>query len=206
MRRSSLSNSFGALAVLSMLVSQVGAQSPRRPANLHQSISAAQEDGHMVSWVVLSKSYVALDEKKLRATLDEAFPGEFLPQRDQGSFIVEGPVPPAQFLIQSRVPGASGVFMLNSVPGPYTRFSDFDTFIRDRTIRQQARAQRSWLSIDLMAKHSNSSESEAYRFIGRALAKLAPKDAAYLVHPTRRIIVPFDEGVRQRLERGEQIP
>lgn len=149
---------------------------------------------------------MALDENKLRATLDEAFPGEFLPQRDQGSFIVEGPIAPAQFLIQSRVPGASGVFMLNSVPGPYTRFSDFDKFFPDRTIRRQARAQRSWLSIDLMAKHSNSTEGEAYRFVGRVLAKLAPRDAAYLVHPTRHIVVPFDEGVRRRLENGEQVP
>jgi len=160
----------------------------------------------MVSWVVLSKSYVELDEKKLRAKLDEAFPGEFLPPRDQGSFVVEGPVAPAQFLIQSRVPGASGVFMLHSVPGPYTRFSDFDTFIGDRTLRRQARAQRSWLSIDLMTKHSNSTKAEAYRFISRALAKLAPSDAAFLVHPTRRIVIPFDEDVRRRLKSGEQVP
>ena len=160
----------------------------------------------MVSWVVLSKSYLALDENKLRARLDEVFPGEFLPPRDQGSFVVEGPVPPAQYLIQSRISGANGVFMLNSVPGPYTRFSDFDKFIQDRTMKRHARAQRSWLSIDLMAKHSGATESEAYRFIGRVLAKLAPQDAAYLVHPTRRIIIPFDKEVRRRLERGEQIP
>jgi hypothetical protein len=92
------------------------------------------------------------------------------------------------------------------VPGSYTHFSDFDKFIRDRTMKRRARAQQAWLSIDLMAKHSGATESEASRFIGRALAKLAPTDAAYLVHPTRRIVVPFNDAVRRRLESGEQMP
>jgi hypothetical protein len=179
---------------------------PRHPANLHQSSSTPHAERHMVSWVILSNSYVELTEDKLRVKLDEAFPGEFVPQRDQGSYVVEGPVEGAQFLIQSRIAGASGTFMLNSVPGPYTLFSDFTSSIRDRTIRRQARAQQSWLSIDLMMKHSDTTEDGAYRFIGRALAKLAPRDATYLVHPTRRIVVTFDETARRRLESGEQMP
>lgn len=158
----------------------------------------------MVSWVVLSKSYVALDAEKLRAKLDEAYPGEFLPQREQGSYVVEGPVERAQFLIQSRVANAAGTFMLNSVPGPYTKFSDFAKFIKDRAVARRARAQQSWLSIDLIAKHTT--EEDAYRFIGRALATLAPRDAAFLVHPTRHITVAFDEEVRRRLADGEQMP
>ncbi len=155
----------------------------------------------MVSWVVLSNSYVALDADKLRARLDQAFPGAFVPQREEGSFVVEGTVEGAQFLIQSRVAGASGTFMLMSVPGPYTAFSDFARFIKERAVRRQARAQQSWLSIDLMAKHTT--EDDAYRFIGRALAALAPRDAAYLVHPTRRIVIAFDDDVRRRLGSGE---
>ena len=158
----------------------------------------------MVSWDVLSKSYVELDAAKLRAKLDEVYPGEFVPQRNQGSFVVDGSVPGAQFLIQSRVANAAGTFMLNSVPGPYTAFSDFAKFIKDRTVRRQARAQRSWRSIDLIAKHTT--EEDAYRFIGRALAALAPRDAAYLVHPTRRITIAFDDDVRRRLANGEQMP
>jgi len=160
----------------------------------------------MVSWVVLSKSYVELDLDKLRAKLDEVFPGEFVPQRDEGCYVVEGPVKGAQFLIQSRVAGAGGTFMLNSVPGPYTVFSDFAIFIKDRTVKRQARAQRNWLSIDLIGKHSISTEDDAYRFIGRALAALAPRDASFLVHPTRRIVIAFDGEVRRRLGNGEQTP
>ncbi len=161
-------------------------------------------DGHMISWVVLSNSYVALDADKLRAKLDEAFPGEFVPQRDQGSFVVDGAVEGAQFLIQSRVPNAAGTFMLTSVPGPYTRFSDFAKHIKDKATRQAAQAQRNWMSVDLIAMHTT--ENDAYRFIGRALAVLAPHNAAYLVHPTRRVILAFDDDVRRRLASGEQRP
>jgi len=193
-------------AVPCAIASHAGAKSPRRPANLHQAVSISHEADHMVSWVMLSNSYVELDETRLRAVLDQAFPGEFVPQRDDASFVVEGPVAGVQFLVQSRVTGAAGVFMLNTVPGPYTRFSDFTKFIADQTVRKKAQTQRSWLSIDLMSKHSNSTEADAYRFIGRALAKLAPRDATYLVHPTRRVVIAFDEDVRRRLERGEQVP
>lgn len=193
------------LAALCVLITSPARAQSRRPANLHQSVSTAH-DSHMVSWVVLSNSFVELNEEKLRAKLDEAFAGAFLPQRNEKSFVVKGPVPEAQFLIQSRIAGAAGIFMLNTVPGPYTHFSDFDKFITDRATQRQARAQRSWLSIDLVKAHSNSTEADAYRFIGRALAKLAPRNAAYLVHPTRRVVIAFDEEVRRRLENGEQLP
>ena len=202
LRLTLLAATIAALAMAAL--DPAAAQSAQRPSNLHQSILTPQSGRDMVSWVVLSKSYVALDAADLRAKLDEAFPGEFVPQRDRGSFVVEGPVERAQFLIQSRVANASGTFLLNSVPGPYTEFSSFAKFIKDRATRRQARAQRCWLSIDLIAKHTN--EDDAYRFIGRALAVLAPPDAAYLVHPTRRIVIAFDDDVRRSLAKGEQRP
>ena len=158
----------------------------------------------MVSWVILSKSYVSLNLDKLRFILDEVFPGEFVPQREQGSFVIEGPVERAQFLIQSRVAGAAGMFMLNSVPGPYTMFSDFVRHIEDRKVARAAAALQNWLSIDLVAKHTT--EEDAYRFIGRALAVLAPRDTAYLVHPTRRTVIAFDDDVRRKLASGEPMP
>ena len=158
----------------------------------------------MVSWVVLSKSYVSLDVNKLRAKLDEAFPGEFVPQREQRSFVIEGPVERAQFLIQSRVVNAPGMFMLNSVPGPYTKFSNFAQHIEDRKIKRAVRAVQNWLSIDLIAKHTT--EEDAYRFIGRALAVLAPRDAVYLIHPTRHIVIAFDDDVRAKLANGKLMP
>lgn len=206
-----MGNHFPALLFLAALTlgaainsSPGAAKNSRRPPNLHQSVSPAHAGEHMVSWVILSRSYARLDADKLRAKLDEVFPGEFLPQREQGSFVVEGPVPEAQFLIQSRVPNAAGTFLCNSVPGPYTMFSSFARAIKDGALRRQVRSQQSWLSIDLIAKHTT--EEDAYRFIGRALARLAPADAAYLVHPTHFTVVAFDQDVRDRLAKGEQIP
>src|SRR5918994_2077468 len=77
----------------------------------HASETIAQQTSReMVSWVVLFDSDVEFTEDSLRAELDRLWPGQFLPERDNGSFVVEGAVPGAQFMIQSRVPGASGTF------------------------------------------------------------------------------------------------
>lgn len=165
-----------------------------------QADARASHRHEMVSWVLLYSAHSVFDVNDLRQKLDAAFPGEFLPQRDGKSFILDGPTP-GQFLIQSRIVGAAGLFMVMSVAAPYTQFSDFANFIDDPALRHQAVAQRNWLSIDLIAKATNP--NDAYRFIGRALARLAPADAAMLVHPTRPIVMTFDEST-QRLANGLQ--
>lgn len=93
------------------------------------------------------------------------------------------------------------MFHLYSVPGPYTVFSDFADHIEDAALRQLAEAQECWLSVDLIHKHTT--EQEAYRFIGKVLAKLAPPDAAVLVHPSRLVTLRFDDDVRRRLASSE---
>lgn len=165
----------------------------------------AQPSGNrqMVSWVVLSNTHVEFKLDQVRKKLDELYPGLFLPPRDKGNFLVAGPVP-GQFLIQSSAPAAAGTFLLQSVPGPYTKFSDFAAWITNLALRQKAEAQCCWLSVDLVIKHTT--EEDAYRFIGRLLAKLAPADAAVLVHPTKPIAIPFDDSVRRRLAADGQIP
>jgi hypothetical protein len=166
-----------------------------------QSNSMPQRDRKMVSWVVLSDTYVELSLEVLRKKLDEIYPGEFLPPRERGNFVVDGTVP-GQFLIQSAVSGEAGTFLLNSVPGPYSDVSDFARFIKDQTVRKKALAQRCRLSVDLISK---TSSTDAYRFIGRTAAKLAPGNAAFLVHPTDGTIIPFTEDLRRRLAGGQEI-
>ena len=53
----------------------------------------------MVSWVVLANTYVELGVDLLRAKLDEIYPGQFLPPRQNGNFVVNGPGP-GQLLVQ----------------------------------------------------------------------------------------------------------
>jgi hypothetical protein len=139
----------------------------------------------------------------LRKQLDQTYPGYFLPPREQGTFVVDGSVPGAEFLIQSDIPGAGGIFLLLSVPMPYTMFSDFAAHIADASLRQLAEAQTCWLSVDLI--HRDVPAHEAYRFIGGVLAQLAPPDAAALVHPSRLITVAFDDQVRRTLASGGQV-
>ncbi len=105
-------------------------------------------------------------------------------------------------MIQSNVAGAAGMFMLHAVPGPYTEFSNFAEFITDPDLRMRATSQRTWLGVDNM--HVHTTEAEAYRLIGAVLAKLAPPDAAMLVHPSMPIAVRFDEDIRRRLADGLQ--
>src|SRR5437879_5359415 len=120
--------------------------------------------GDMVSLVVLSNSFVELTLESLRESLDQIYPGHFLPPREQGSFVVEGNLPGGEFFIKSDVPGANGLFLLNTVPGPYTIFSDFADYIADPPLRRLAEDQTCWLSVDLA--HELTTEQEAYRFIG----------------------------------------
>jgi hypothetical protein len=162
--------------------------------------AARQEaEPDMIGWVVLSNSYVELTVDSVRATLDALYPGQFLPPNDR-NFVIEGGVADAQFMIQSNVAGAAGMFMLHSVPGPYTEFSDFAERIVEPGLRALAIAQQAWLSVDVM--HVHTTEAEAYRLIGALLAKLAPADAAVLVHPSKPIVMRFDSDVRSRLANG----
>lgn len=155
----------------------------------------------MVGWVVLSNTWVELTEATLRARLDRLYPGEFLPPRPHGTFVVEGPVAGAQFLITSAIAGATGMFMLHSVPGPYTEFSRFAEHIRDAALHRIAVAQQAWLGLDRV--HGDN-DDEAYRFIGKVLAELAPADAAALVHPERLTTLGFDAEVRRKLANGSR--
>jgi hypothetical protein len=107
----------------------------------------------------------------------------------------------AQFLINSAIPGATSMFMLHSVPGPYTEFSPFADHIRDAALRHIAVAQQAWLGLDRV--HGDKDE-EAYRFIGKVLAELAPADAAVLVHPERLVTFRFDAEVRRQLANGSR--
>jgi hypothetical protein len=81
-------------------------------------------------------------------------------------------------------------------------FSDFAEAITDPDLRALAVAQQAWLSVDAM--HVHTTVEEAYRLIGSLLAKLAPPDATVLVHPSKPIVMRFDDGVRSRLASGMQ--
>jgi hypothetical protein len=155
----------------------------------------------MISWVVLSRSYVDLKVDSLREKLDEVYPGQFLPPRDK-NFVIDGPAP-GQFLIKSNIAGAAGMFMLVSVRASYTEFSDFAEAIADPSLLRKIKAQCCWLSVDLIHRHTT--DEDAYRFIEQVLAKLAPSDAAFLVYPEKRITITFDDGIRRRLANGEKI-
>ena len=153
----------------------------------------------MISLIVLSMTPLDLSVDSLLARLDRAFPGEFLPPREKGTFVVKGPVAGAQFLINSVIAGAVGTFILNNVAGPYTEFSDFAARIADLDLRRLATAQEAWLSIDRIG---GSNLRDAYRFIGKALAELAPADAAVLIDGTSNGNWRFGPEIRRHLADG----
>jgi hypothetical protein len=150
---------------------------------------------------VLYDSDVELMVDSLRAELDRVWPGQFLPQRDDGSFVVEA-LMPEQFLIKSSVPGAQGLFMQHNVPGPYSEFSDLVDRIPDASLRDIAKAQGCWMSMNLV---SQSEAAGGYKFIGSVLARLAPPDTAVLMHPAHGTAVRFTADVRRRLAESGQV-
>lgn len=181
-------------------LSAAGAQSLSGSGGQSPAASGASPRREMISLVALSGSYVDLNVQSLSKALDELYPGKFVPLEQQANFVVGGPVP-GQFLVKSTIPGAAGMFMVQSVPAPYTEFSDFARFIADPSLRRKAQAQQCWLSIDLV--HMMTNKGEAYRFIATALAKLAPADAAVLVMPENNSAVVFTAELRSQLAGGQ---
>ena len=155
-------------------------------------------DDVMIGWVVLSTSWTELTVDSLRARPDRVFPGEFLPPRERGTFVIDGPIPRAQFFINSAIANASGTFLLDSVPGPYAEVSGFAAHIGDRELRDLALAQQAWLALELIGTETPGAET----FIGKVLADLAPEDAAVLAHPSRLTAQRFDAETRSRLAAG----
>lgn len=164
--------------------------------------SAPSGKHKMVSWVVLVGAYADISLDEVRQKLDDVYPGQFLPPRQKGNFVVRGPAP-GQFMIFSNIPGAAGIFLLNNIPGPYSDFSRFAEAISDPSIRSRVAKQCCWLSVDFI--HRTSTDEEAYRFIEQVLAKLALADAAFLVDPDRGATIAFDDEIRSRFAKGEQI-
>ena len=156
----------------------------------------------MISLVALSNSYSEFDVGTVGRKLDELYPGKFLPPNQQENFVVGGPSP-KPLLIKSTMPGRAGMFMLMSVPGPYTHFSDFADTIVDQSLRRKAEMQAAWFSIDLVGKIGST--EDAYRFIAAALVKLAPGDAVILVKPETNATLVLDDALRHQLAEG-QIP
>jgi hypothetical protein len=156
--------------------------------------------GDMVSLVALLPSWQELTVDEVRESLDALFPGAFLPPREEGNFVIEGPVPGTSYLIQCTVPEHTGMFLMHNVPGPYSEFSDYLTRLVDPVLRELAAKQPCWMSVDLMHRHTT--HEDGYRFVSAALAKLAPSDTAVLLHPSRYVAVPFTVGVRRTLASG----
>ncbi|HEX3939064.1 MAG TPA: hypothetical protein VHX43_16285 [Xanthobacteraceae bacterium] len=174
----------------------------RADAQSLSQASPAAAKHKMVSWVVLTGGYVDLSLDEVRQKLDEVYPGQFLPPRQKGNFVIAGPAR-GQFMIFSIIPGAAGIFLLNNIPGPYTDFSDFAGAISDPSIRSGVAKQCCWLSVDLI--HRTTTDEEAYRFIEQVLARVAPADAAFLVDPDKGATIAFGDKVRSRFAKGELV-
>jgi hypothetical protein len=156
----------------------------------------------MISLVVLADSLVELVPDELRKILDQLYPGQYLPPPEQGNFVEEGLLPGGEAMVNCTVPGASGLFVIHSCPGPYTEFSNFADHIADPSLRQVAEAQDCWLSVDLIQRHTDSTEQDAYRFIASLLAQIAPPDSAVLVNPSTQATIAFDAEVLRRIANG----
>jgi hypothetical protein len=165
--------------------------------------SSPRHGGHdMISLVALASSWRERSIDEIRQDLDAAFPGEFLPPRSEGNFVIEGPVEGASYLVQCTIRNYTGMFLIHNVPSPYSAFSDYLQHIKDPETRRLADSQACWLSVDLM--HQHTTEEDAYRFIGLVLGKLAPEDTRLLIHPSRYHVASFTPKLRAILAAGGQ--
>jgi hypothetical protein len=138
----------------------------------------------MVSLVLLLREHQDMDVATLEGSLDTLFPGHFLP-KNEGSFVTNG-AHAAEFLVKSTVLRHSGMFLVNAIPGPYG---------------EGLPGHSAWTSVDRVA--AIGSDDDAYRFIGKTLAKVGGRAVA-VVHPATGKSVPFDDATPQRL-RSEDV-
>ncbi|BAT59888.1 hypothetical protein GJW-30_1_02423 [Variibacter gotjawalensis] len=138
-------------------------------------------------WVATFDGFIETNIDALTTSLDALFPGHFLPKRNEGSFVINGTIPD-EFMIVSKVPGFSGAFLLYS----YDRAADPDV-----AAEPLDDAYRSALSIAAIG----GSDEPALRFIGSALAHLAPPDAAFLIDIETGQFIRFSADVRARMPR-----
>jgi hypothetical protein len=146
----------------------------------------------MASLTLLSRSHAVLTLDQVRAALDRALPGVFVPPND-ASFVVEDGDGPR--LIKSLAQGAKGIFLFHNEAG----MTDAAEDVADVELSRFISLEHGWTSIDMI--QSIGGEVEAYRFAAKALAQLAPSDAAFLLDPSKGA-KPFDEKVLSLLRAG----
>jgi len=148
---------------------------------------------------VLSQTYVSLTVESLRSTLDFLYPAQF-----PLSEITENKVRDGFFegmlLIECVIPGAQGWYVVYSLSAVHAVPVDFAAYVEDDALRAVTEAQEFSLEVGLVSIHGV--EEEAYNFIGKVLAALAPPDSAVLIHPSLYSVVPFTSDVRKRLASG----
>lgn len=155
----------------------------------------AEKSGVMVSLVILLRRPVQWERAAIQEQLDAVFPGQFLPQ-NENSFVIDGP-DPTQFMVKSLVASHSGLFFIICRPEAYVNVSNFAPNDRDPRLQELLGQHHAWHSVDLIAPISGT--EDAYRFIGKTLAKLAPEDSVALIHPQTKALVRFDAETRVRL-------
>jgi hypothetical protein len=165
--------------------------------------SSPRHAGHnMISLVALASTWRKRSVDEIRQDLDETFPGEFLPPRSEGNFVIEGPAEGASYCVQCTIPNYTGLFLIHNVPRQYSAFSDYLQHIKNPEMRRLADSQACWLSVDLIHRHTTETEEDAYRFIRRVLGKLAPEDTTLLIHPSQYHVARFTPKLRAILAAG----
>jgi len=149
----------------------------------------------MVSLSLLSATYVPLTLDQIREGLDRAFPGVFLPPNER-SFVVEGDELGGPHLIKSLAQDAQGLFLLHQQPGSLL---DVSEEINEPELNRLLSSEHGWMSIDMIRAVTN--DASAFRFVAKAMAQLAPLDAAFLLYPSEDAMA-FDEKVRRLLAAG----
>ena len=106
------------------------------------------------------------------------------------------------FAIQCMVDGYAGFYIVNSVPGPYSAFSDFLAAVEDPEVKRLASEQSCWFSIDSVRAYATA---RMRTFIALLLSVIAPSDSSILVHPARGIARKFTPEVWRQLAAGDNV-
>jgi uncharacterized protein YegJ (DUF2314 family) len=163
----------------------------------------AAAEGATKSLVLLLREVRDIDENSLRDVVNATFGLELNPGNPHATEFVTGEQPFLFAQFHGRL------FQVLSFARPY--FEDAASLtgqLNELRARKALVEHRAWISVDLRAEWHDARPPDAYCYIGKLLAALAPADTLALLWPQTGdvgLIKPWDRNIKQKLQEGDPL-
>ena len=152
----------------------------------------------MISIVLLLLNPLPMDVSRLEVSIARAAPASFVKSEQNFVNSTDKREKFEVFFAKSN----DGIFLVHNHAHPYCdELEKVAGSISDRALGEKVRKHRAWISVDLMDRDKMMfrTEADAWRFIGKVLAELAPEDAVAIYVPAKGVLMAFDNSSKTKL-------